>query len=173
MIEDKIEQQIYSVGFGKDKDEVLEKYFYKFISDKKLKSYNNCMHKYYFKNDLLVAYYIHGSFKNNYYIVGNKLPGINPQTFEVTMSPKYIVGCDPYKENSEINVGLWKQLEKGKYVIEYKGRRNKIIKRDIVLMCILLYEEYEMPYTKNKVTTEEDLDIEVQHFYFLNKYNLL
>ena len=46
MIENNIEQQIYSVGFGKDKDEVLEKYFYKFIYDKKLKSYNNCMHKY-------------------------------------------------------------------------------------------------------------------------------
>ena len=41
MIENNIEQQIYSVGFGKDKDEVLEKYFYKFMKkiSKNLKIY--------------------------------------------------------------------------------------------------------------------------------------
>lgn len=172
-MKESIENQMYSVGFGRDKDEVLEKDFYKFISGKKLSIYNNCMHKYYFKNEVLIAYYIHGLSKNNYYIVDNKLPGINPQQFEVILPVKYIAGCDPYKENSEISVGLWKQLDKDKYIIEYKGRENKITKRDIVLTVIHMFKEYVMPYTKTKVTTEEDLDAEVEHFYFLNRFNLL
>lgn len=69
--------------------------------------------------------------------------------------------------------GLFAQLSKDKRVFAYNSKRRRINKRDITLVYIYVYGEYEMPYTKNKVYSEEQLDIEVDHFYFLNKYNLL
>lgn len=70
---------------------------------------------------------------------------------------------------------MWQQLQKGRHIIRYKKPKEieRITKRDIVLTIINMFNEYTMPYTKNIVTTEEDLDNEVSHFYFLNKYNLL
>jgi hypothetical protein len=140
-MEETIENQIYGVGFGKQEDEVLEKDFYKFISKGKLANYNNCMHRFYFKN-------------------------------ETPLHGKYLAGFDDYKENLSLSKGLFFQLEKGK-VFNYGGRGEKITKRDTVLTVIYVFKEYEMPYTKNIVATEEELDVEVAHFYFLNKYNLL
>lgn len=167
------QDQIEKVFFGVSKDEVTEDLFYKFVTKRKLETENNCMHKFYFKNENLVAYYLHGSFKNNYYIVNNDVPGIGGTKFNVVLAPfEYIAGFDDYKEKFTPSGGLFAQLKKGK-VFEYKELVRGITKRDITLVYILLYGDYEMPYTKNRATTEEDLDIEVEHFYFLNKYNLL
>lgn len=84
---------------------------------------------------------------------------------------KYIARFDDYKEEFTPNQGLFSQINNK--VFDYGSPRKGITKRDITLAYIFIYKEYEMPYTKNNITTEEELDIEVEHFYFLNKYNLL
>lgn len=86
--------------------------------------------------------------------------------FPAEFQKSYISGFKPCE-------GLFAQLSRDKRVFDYKTKRQGITKRDIVLVYIHIYGEYEMPYTKNKVYSEEQLDIEVDHFYFLNKYNLL
>lgn len=69
---------------------------------------------------------------------------------------------------------LWQQLPKDKYEIRYsKPRESKITRRNLALASIYTLNAYYMKYSKNIVTTEEELDMEVMHFKFLSKYNLL
>lgn len=70
------------------------------------------------------------------------------------------------------NEGLWEQLKGGKKIIEYK-RVGNITRRNIIMMIIYVIGHYQMKYSGNKITTEEELDIEVTHFKFLYKYGLL
>jgi len=53
------------------------------------------------------------------------------------------------------------------------GRKGGITKRHILLAVIYCFNGYTMKYSGNKITTEEELNTEVEHFYFLSKYNLL
>jgi len=55
---------------------------------------------------------------------------------------------------------------------DYK-RPSGITKRDVYLASMYVFGGKIMPYTKNTITTEDELDEEIIHFYFLNKYNLL
>lgn len=69
---------------------------------------------------------------------------------------------------------MWTQLQKGRHTIGYsKPTGAGLNKRDLVLAQIYCFGERQMPYTKNFVKSEQELDEEVSHFYFLNKYNLL
>jgi len=61
---------------------------------------------------------------------------------------------------------------KRKYKIVY-SRPKGITKRDLTLAVMYMFGTYTMKYSNNVVTTEEELDNEIAHFYFLNKYNLL
>ena len=45
--------------------------------------------------------------------------------------------------------------------------------RDIVLASIYVFGYKIMRYSRNRITSEEELDIEVEHYQFLKKYNLL
>ena len=65
---------------------------------------------------------------------------------------------------------IW-QMSKD-YKISYE-RPSGITKRDVYLASMYMFEGKIMPYTKNTITTEDELDEEITHFYFLNKYNLL
>lgn len=65
----------------------------------------------------------------------------------------------------------YKELKRG-YKISYK-RPSGISRRDVYLASMYVFGGKVMPYTKNIITTEDELDEEVTHFYFLNKYNLL
>lgn len=70
-----------------------------------------------------------------------------------------------------INEGIISQIRNTK--INYVRPGNKVTQRHIALLSILILGSYEIPYSQNKVVTEEDLDIEVTHYQFLRKYNLL
>ena len=48
-----------------------------------------------------------------------------------------------------------------------------ISRRDIILVRIYIFGGFKMKYSGNYITTEEELDIEVEHFLFLRKYNLV
>ena len=67
--------------------------------------------------------------------------------------------------------GIFAQIRNKRNFIYTKG--CKITVRHIALVMIDILGEYYMQYSGNKVTTEEELDIEVEHFFFLLKYNLL
>ena len=90
---------------------------------------------------------------------------------EYFKEPKYIIGFDDYKENGESSFSLYTQVKKGVYEANYE-RPKEIYKRDVALTILYVFGVYYMKYTKNVVTTEEDFDIEVEHFFFLKKYNL-
>lgn len=70
------------------------------------------------------------------------------------------------------NEGLWTQLKKGSFIVDY-SKVNRITNRNIIMMIIYVMGHCQMKYSGNKITTEEELDIEVTHFKFLYKYGLL
>jgi len=67
--------------------------------------------------------------------------------------------------------GLWHQLEKKPFV-DY-GRPGNLTARHIALMFIETMGGLLMKYSGNTVKTEEELDMEIEHFKFLYKYNML
>lgn len=71
----------------------------------------------------------------------------------------------------EYNEGLWQQLKKKPFV-NY-GRPGNLTARHIALMIIEVMDGYLMGYSGNTVKTEEELDMEIDHFKFLFKYNML
>ena len=68
------------------------------------------------------------------------------------------------------NEGIFKQMKGLKVTYD---KPEKIRLRHIVLASIYVLGSYKMPYSKNTITTEEELDMEVLHYNFLRKYNLL
>ncbi len=70
-----------------------------------------------------------------------------------------------------MNEGLIAQIRNRK--INYVRPGNKIRLRDIALVSLYVLGYYIMPYSQNKVKTEEELDVEIKHYQFLRKYNLL
>ncbi len=77
----------------------------------------------------------------------------------------------PRSSRIESNKGILWQI-KNNPIIAY-SRPNGMTSRDLALAMMDIYNGYFMKYSGNKVTTEEELDIEVTHFKFLNKYGLL
>lgn len=67
--------------------------------------------------------------------------------------------------------GDWTQLKRGR-IIKY-SRPKGIRRRHVLLAAMYCLGEWKMKYSGNTITTEEELDIEVMHFKFLYKYNLL
>jgi hypothetical protein len=70
-----------------------------------------------------------------------------------------------------MNEGIIAQIRNRK--INHVRPGNKIRLRDIALVSIYVIGYYRMPYNSNKVKTEEELDVEIKHYQFLRKYNLL
>lgn len=54
-----------------------------------------------------------------------------------------------------------------------KHKYGGILLRDVVYASIYVFGGYKMKYSKNIVKSEEELDMEIGHFKFLYKYNLL
>ena len=69
--------------------------------------------------------------------------------------------------------GLWKQLPKGKFNIDYGRPARRITYRDIFMVKIHICGGQLLKYTVDKITTEEQLDVALKHYQFLRKYNLL
>jgi|GEM_PF-5079104 len=71
----------------------------------------------------------------------------------------------------EYNKGILWQM-KNNPVISYK-RGGGITRRDLALAMIYTFGGYQMKWSNNVVESEEDLDVELTHYQFLRKYNLL
>ena len=68
-----------------------------------------------------------------------------------------------------------KIIDEGKKVITHHGKVHKecITHRDVAIGLLEAFGAYKMPYTFNYVRSVEELDMEVNHYMFLRKYNLV
>lgn len=54
-----------------------------------------------------------------------------------------------------------------------EGYKEIFTFRNIATSLIEIFGGYKMPYTKNWVKSVEEMDMEIEHYNFLRKYNLV
>lgn len=60
-----------------------------------------------------------------------------------------------------------------KFYTGVEGYKELYKHRNIAIGCIEIFGGYKMPYTKNWVKSVDEMDMEIEHYNFLRKYNLV